>query len=81
MELLVTFFGNVSSNNETISSNNETISSNKSDTEAKSYLFLIYLNLFGLPLGVLLVVVPALAVSIIILKNKKLRKKRTTSFM
>ena len=80
MELLVTFFGNVSSNNETISSNNETISSNKSDTEAKSYLFLIYLNLFGLPLGVLLVVVPALAVIIIILKNRKLRKRKNNIF-
>ena len=80
MELPVTFFGNVSSNNETVSSNNETISSNKSDTEAKSYPFLIYLNLFGLPLGVLLVVVPALAVIIIILKNRKMRKKKNNIF-
>ena len=48
MELDVTLFGNVSSDN-------ETNSSNKSDTEAKSHPFLIYLNLFGFPLGVLLV--------------------------
>ena len=34
------------------------------DTESRPSSFLIYLNLFGLPLGVLLVVVPALTVII-----------------
>ena len=73
MELDVTLFGNVSSDN-------ETNSSNESDTEAKSHPFLIYLNLYGFPLGVLLVVVPALTVIIIILKNRKLREENKNIF-
>ena len=72
MELNATFFSNVSSNNET----NRT----ESDTEANPHPFLIYLNLFGLPLGVLLVVVPALTVIIIILKNRRLREKSNNIF-
>ena len=67
MELNASLFSNASSDNET--------SSTESDTEAKPNSFLIYLNLFGLPFGVLLVVVPALSVIIIILKNKQLRKE------
>ena len=62
-----------------VSSDNET-SSAESDTEAKESLFLIYLNLFGLPLGVLLVVVPALTVIIIVLKNRKLRRESSKIF-
>ena len=52
----------------------------ESDAEAKPDLFLIFLSLFGLPLGVLLVAVPALLVIIIILKNRKLRKKPNSIF-
>ena len=62
-----------------VSSDNET-SSTESDTEAKQSLFLIYLNLFGLPLGVLLVVVPALTVIIIVLKNRKLKRESSKIF-
>ena len=38
------------------------------------------MNLFGLPLGVLLVVVPALTVIIIVLKSTKLRQKNNNIF-
>ena len=74
MELNTTFFNNVS-----IASYNET-NSTESDTETRPHQFLIYLNLFGLPLGVLLVIVPALTVIIIVLKNRKLRKKNNNIF-
>ena len=67
MEINATLFSIASSDNET--------SSTESDTEAKPNSFLMYLNLFGLSFGVLLVVVSALAVVIIILKNKQLRKE------
>ena len=40
----------------------------------------MYLSLFGLPLCVLLVTVPALVVIIIILKNRKLREKSNNIF-
>ena len=40
----------------------------------------MYLSLFGLPLWVLLVAVPALVVIIIILKNRKLREKSNNIF-
>ena len=66
-------------NESDVSSGNET-SSTEFDTEAKPSLFLIYLNLFGLPSGVLLVVVPALTVIIIILKNRKLRRESSKIF-
>ena len=52
----------------------------ESDTEATTHdhaLVTTYLILFGLPFGVLLVVVPALTVIIIILKNRKLREKNS----
>ena len=71
MELNATF-SNVSSNNEA--------SSADSDTEANPNPVLVYLSLFGLPLGVLMVVVPALTVMIIILKNRKLRRERSKTF-
>ena len=50
------------------------------DTEAKPNPFLMYLTLFGLPLGVLMVVVPAMTVIVIVLKNRKLRKKNNNIF-
>ena len=68
----MTFFNNVSSNNET--------SSADSDTEANPNSVLVYLSLFGLPLGVLLVVVPALTVIIIVLKNRKVRRESSKIF-
>ena len=71
MELNATF-SNVSSNNET--------SSADSDTEAIPNPVLVYLSLFGLPLGVLMVVVPALTVMIIVLKNRKLRRESSKIF-
>ena len=52
MELNATFFSNVSSYSET--------DSTESDTDTRLHQFLIYVNLFGLPLGVLLVIFPAL---------------------
>ena len=64
MELNGTFFSNISRDND--------IGGIESETEAKPNSFLMYLSLFGLPLGVLLVAVPALVVIIIILKNRKL---------
>ena len=67
-------FGNVSSGNETNSTDIE------SDTEAKPHSFLIYLSLFGLPFGVFLVIVPALVVIIIVLKNRKLRAESSKIF-
>ena len=67
-------FGNVSISNEINSTDIE------SDTEAKPHSFLIYLSLFGLPFGVLLVVVPALVVIIIVLKNRKLRAESSKIF-
>ena len=60
-----------------VSSNKET---NSIEAEAKSHPFLTYLTLFGLPLGVLLVVVPALTVIIIVLKNRKLRRESSKIF-
>ena len=71
MELNETF-SNVSRDNDT--------DGIESDTEAKPDSYLMYLSLFGLPLGVLLVVILALAVIIIILKNRKLRKKSSKIF-
>ena len=67
MELNITFFSNISKDNNT--------NGIGSETEAKPNSFLMYLSLFGLPLGVVLVAVPALVVIIIILKNRKLREK------
>ena len=67
-------FNNVSSSNETNSIDIE------SDTEAKRHSFLIYLSLFGLPFGVFLVIVPALVVIIIVLKNRKLRAESSKIF-
>ena len=53
----------------------------ESDTEATTHpLATAYLILFGLPLGVLLVVVPALTVIIIVLKNRRLREKNINIF-
>ena len=52
----------------------------ESDTEAKPHSFLIYLSLFGLPFGVFLVIVPALVVIIIVLKNRKLRVESSKIF-
>ena len=65
-------FGNVSRDNDT--------DDFESDIQAKPNSFLMYLSLFGLPLGVLLVAVPALVVVIIILKNRKLREKSNNIF-
>ena len=67
MDSNVTFFSNVFGDNET--------NSTESDTDGKPHTFMTYFILFGLPLGVFLVVVPAMAVIIIILKNRKLREK------
>ena len=69
MELNVTLFDSESSGSE--------MSNTKSDVEATTYPYLI---LFGFPLGVLLVVVPAMAVIIVILKNRKLREKNNNIF-
>ena len=66
--------------NVSIASGDNETSSIEPDTEAKPSSFLIYLSLFGLPLGVLLVVVPAVTVIIIILKNRKLREKNNNIF-
>ena len=73
MELNGTLFSNVSRGND--------IDGIESETEAKPNSFLVYLSLFGLPLGVLLVAVPALVVIIIILKNRTLREKSNNIFM
>ena len=67
MELDGTFFSNMSRDNDT--------NGIGSETEAKPNSFLMYLSLFGLSLGVLLVAVPALVVIVIILKNRKPREK------
>ena len=72
MELSGTFFSNVSRDNDT--------DDIESDTDTKPNSFLMYLSLFGLPLCVLLVTVPALVVIIIILKNRKLREKSNNIF-
>ena len=72
MELSGTFFSNVSRDNDT--------DGIESDTDTKPNSFLMYLSLFGLPLCVLLVTVPALVVIIIILKNRKLREKSNNIF-
>ena len=72
MDSNVTFFSNVFGDNEA--------NSTESNTDGKPHTFMTYFILFGLPLRVLLVVVPAMAVIIIILKNRKLREKVTTSF-
>ena len=50
------------------------------DIEATTHPLVSYLILFGLPLGVLLVVTPAMAVIVIIMKNRKLRKKNSNVF-
>ena len=71
MEVNFTFFGNESSSSET--------NSTKSKIET-IHPFLTYLNLIGLSLGVLLVIVPALIVIIIVLKNRKLREKHNNIF-
>ena len=64
-----------------MSSSNETNSTDiESDAEAKPHSFLIYLSLFGFPFGVLLVVIPALVVIIIVLKNRKLRAESSKIF-
>ena len=65
-------FSNVSSNSET--------NSTECDTETKSHPFLTHLVLLCLPLGVLLVIVPALTVIIIVLKNRKLRRESSKIF-
>ena len=72
MELNATFFSDLSGDSET--------DSTESDTEARANPVLVYLSLFGLPLGVLLVVVPALTVIIIVLKNRKLRRESSKIF-
>ena len=72
MELNGTFFSNVSRDNDT--------DGIESDTKVKPNSFLMYLSLFGLPLCVLLVTVPALVVIVIILKNRKLREKSNNIF-
>ena len=69
MELNDTLFSNHSSSNETRIT--------ESDVEAATHPLV---TLFGLPLGVLLVAVPSLAVIIIILKNRKLREKNNNVF-
>ena len=63
------------------SSSNETRIT-ESGTEAMSvtHPLVTLVILFRLPLGVLLVVVPSLAVIIIILKNRKLREKNSNVF-
>ena len=66
--------------NVSIASGDNETSGIESDTEAKPNPFLSYLTLFGLPLGVLIVIVPALTVIIIVLKNRKLRKKNNNIF-
>ena len=72
MDSNVTFFSNVFGDNEA--------NSTESDTDGKPHTFMTYFILFGLPFGVLLVVVPAMAVIIIILKNRKLREKSNNIF-
>ena len=72
MELNDTLFSNESSSNETRIT--------ESDIEAATHPLVTLVILFGLPLGVLLVAVPALAVIIIILKNRKLREKNNNVF-
>ena len=67
-------FGNVSSSNEINSTDVE------SDTETKLHSFLIYLSLFGLPFGVLLVIISALVVIIVVLKNRKLKAESSKIF-
>ena len=72
MELNTTFFSDLFGDSGT--------DSTESDTEARANPVLVYLSLFGLPLGVLLVVVPALTVIIIVLKNRKLRRESSKIF-
>ena len=67
--------------NVSIASGDNETSNIESDAEAKPNTFLMYLNLFGLPLGVLMVVISALTVIIIVLKNRKLSRKTIISFM
>ena len=62
--MICTLFSNHSSRNETRIT--------ESDIEAATHPLVTLVILFGLPLGVLLVIVPSLAVIIIILKNRKL---------
>ena len=72
MKLNFMLFGNETGNNET--------NITESDTKATTHPFLTYLILFGFPLAVVLVVVPALVVIITILKNRKLREKNNNIF-
>ena len=63
--------------NET-SSHDANIFESKPDETVPPLVTLVIL--FGLPLGVLLVAVPSLAVIIVILKNRKLREKNNNVF-